>query len=88
VANLTNAFKDSPSQFKVDGKPFVSTFEGGSFEDGWTQVRPKVPGGIYLVPDWSSLGPAGIAKAGDKVDGACKLCETTLLRSSSSCKVR
>ncbi len=71
ISNLTNEFKDEPAQFKVDGKPLVSTFEGVGFTDGWKQVRTKVPGDIYFVPDWSSMGPHGVEKVLDQIEGHC-----------------
>jgi glucan endo-1,3-alpha-glucosidase len=71
VANFTNTFKDEPAQFKVDGRPLVSTFEGPGFADPWKQVREKVDGGIHFVPDWSSLSPEGVGRKLDVIDGAC-----------------
>ncbi|KAM7213376.1 glycoside hydrolase [Rhypophila decipiens] len=71
IVNLTETFKDEPAQFKVDGKPLVSTFEGGEFIDGWKEVRKRVDGDIYFVPDWSGLGPQKIKEqAYDLIDGA------------------
>ena len=73
IANLTNTFKDEPAQFKVDGKPLVSTFEGGEFKHSWKEVRERVDGDIYFVPDWSGLGPFRIQEqAEDLIDGACE----------------
>lgn len=69
VASLINDFKDEPAQFKVDGKPLVSTFEGVEFADKWDAVRRKVPGNIYFVPDWSSLGYEGIQNVTKDIDG-------------------
>ncbi|KAK3346008.1 glycosyl hydrolase family 71-domain-containing protein [Lasiosphaeria hispida] len=69
ISNLTNTFKGEPAQFKVDGKPMVSTFEGVPFAKNWTDVRKKVKGGIFFVPDWTSLRPGGIGKKVDYVDG-------------------
>ncbi|CCC12102.1 hypothetical protein SMACR_05840 [Sordaria macrospora] len=70
IANLTNTFKDEPAQFKIDGKPFVSTFEGVDFRERWMEVRKKVEGGIVFVPDWSSVGPEGLRERVGDVDGA------------------
>ncbi|KAK3388486.1 glycosyl hydrolase family 71-domain-containing protein [Sordaria brevicollis] len=70
IANLTNTFKDEPAQFKVDGKPLVSTFEGVEFVEGWREVRKRVDGGIVFVPDWSSIGPEGVRERVGEVDGA------------------
>lgn len=73
IVNLTETFKDEPAQFRVDGKPLVSTFEGGGFIDGWKEVRRRVKGDIYFVPDWSGLGPQRIQEqAYNLIDGACK----------------
>ena len=72
VTRLINKYKGRQSQFKVGGKPFVSTFEGTNFIEQWAQVRSQT-GGIYLVPDWASLGPDGFKQHVGKVEGACKL---------------
>ncbi|KAK4187067.1 glycoside hydrolase [Podospora australis] len=69
VTDLINRFKDSSAQFKVDRKTFVSTFEGPDWADNWADVRAHT-GDIYLVPDWSSLGPYGIGEKLDLIDGA------------------
>lgn len=66
-----NAYKGSRAQFMVDGKPFVSTFEGPGFAASWADVKAQT-GPLYLVPDWTSLGPDGVAQHLDKIDGACK----------------
>lgn len=54
----------------VGGKPFVSTFEGPEWADNWNTVREQT-GGIFLVPDWSSIGPYGVGEKLDIIDGAC-----------------
>jgi len=69
VASLINDFRDEPAQFKVNGKPLVSTFEGFGFAEKWKDVRRKVPGDIYFVPDWSSLGYEGIQNVTNEIDG-------------------
>lgn len=71
VAGWINKFAASPAQLKVDGKSFVSTFEGPSWIDNWGAVRDQT-GGIYLVPDFSSIGVPGLAEQGylEKMDGA------------------
>jgi len=53
------------------GSPFVSTFEGPDWADNWNVVRHET-GGIFLVPDWSSLGPCGVGEKLDLIDGACE----------------
>ncbi|KAA8903854.1 glycoside hydrolase [Sphaerosporella brunnea] len=69
VSSFINSYKDHSAQYKVDGKPFVSTFEGPSFADSWASVKAAT-GPIYLVPDWSSLGPSGVAQHLNIIDGA------------------
>lgn len=68
-----NAFKDEPAQFRVGGRPLVSTFEGVDFANEWSRVRERVEGGIHFVPDWSSLGPRGVGERLGLIDGHCKL---------------
>lgn len=77
VVSLINEFKDSSAQCRVvDGgggsKPLVSTFEGPGWAENWAAVREAVTDGegIYLVPDWSSLGPHGVREKLDLIDGA------------------
>ena len=70
VARVTQ-FADSPAQFKIDGRPVVSTFEGPDWADNWASVRDQT-GGVHLIPDWSSLGPQGVGQRLDIIDGACK----------------
>jgi glucan endo-1,3-alpha-glucosidase len=69
VIDLVNTYKDSPAQTRVEGRPMVSTFEGPAWSGNWAAVREAV-GGIHLVPDWSSLGPMGVAEKLDVIDGA------------------
>jgi glucan endo-1,3-alpha-glucosidase len=71
VVDLINQFKDSGAQIKRDGRPLVSTFEGTGWADQWEGVRQQT-GGIFLVPDWSSIGPDGLRDKLSIVDGACK----------------
>jgi hypothetical protein len=71
VASLISNYKGNSAQYTVNGLPFVSTFEGTDFAESgyWNTVRNSV--GIYLVPDWSSLGSYAIQSAGllSQVDG-------------------
>ena len=72
VTHLINLFKESKSQMMVDGRPLVSTFEGPRWAENWGIVRQET-GGIFLIPDWSSLGPFGVGQKLDLIDGACML---------------
>lgn len=69
VAGLIVEFAASPAYYAVGGLPFVSTFEGPGWAGNWAAVRAAA-GGIFLVPDWSSLGPHGVRERLDVVDGA------------------
>ncbi|KAH8146185.1 uncharacterized protein LAJ45_09883 [Morchella importuna] len=69
VAKFINAHKDSSAQFKVGGKPMVSTFEGTNFVSQWSEVESST-GQLFLVPDWASMGPQTFATHLDVVDGA------------------
>jgi peptide/nickel transport system substrate-binding protein len=71
LVDIVNEFGASAAHTKVDGKPLVSTFEGPGWADNWPGVRDAT-GGIYLVPDWSSLGPDGVSSRLDLIDGHCK----------------
>jgi glucan endo-1,3-alpha-glucosidase len=71
VVACINEFKDSPAQCRVNGLPFVSTFEGPQWAENWPAVR-EATGGIYFVPDWSSLGPHGVGEKLNLIDGACE----------------
>ncbi|KAJ2897276.1 glycoside hydrolase family 71 protein [Zalerion maritima] len=70
VAGTISTYKDSSAQWTQDGRPVVSTFEGPSWVDNWTTVRGQVDGGIWLIPDWSSLGAAGVGNVQGSIDGA------------------
>lgn len=70
VSEIINRYKNHKGQTKVDGKPFVSTFEGPDFAQQWAEVKRQT-GNIFLVPDWSSKGPQGIKPFADQgvIDG-------------------
>jgi glucan endo-1,3-alpha-glucosidase len=71
VVDLINRYKSSKAQMFVDGDPFVSTFEGPGWADNWSTVRQET-GGIFLIPDWASIGPYGVGEKLDLIDGACR----------------
>ncbi|KAI5803928.1 glycoside hydrolase [Geopyxis carbonaria] len=69
VSEYINAHKDSGAQFKVDSKPFVSTFEGGDWASNWASVK-SATGPLFLVPNWGNIGPSGIGAHLSEIDGA------------------
>jgi glucan endo-1,3-alpha-glucosidase len=70
VIDIINEFKSSSAHATKNGSPLISTFEGPGWSGNWATVRSGT-GGIYLVPDWSSLGPDGVAGKLDQIDGHC-----------------
>ncbi|KAK3375934.1 glycoside hydrolase [Lasiosphaeria ovina] len=69
VVDLINEYKSFTAQMTVDGLPLVSTFEGPGWAENWSTVRNQT-GGIFLIPDWSSLGPYGVGQKLNTIDGA------------------
>lgn len=53
--NYINSTKNHPAQFKVDGRPMVSTVDGYDFLYKWADVRAGA-GGLFFAPSWSDLG--------------------------------
>ncbi|KAF2092210.1 glycoside hydrolase family 71 protein [Saccharata proteae CBS 121410] len=54
-------------------KALVSTFEGPANAGDWSDtIIPGVDGGIFFVPDWTSVGTTGIVESEyyDTIDGA------------------
>ncbi|KAI0121390.1 glycoside hydrolase family 71 protein [Xylariales sp. AK1849] len=58
VVSYINTYKGASSQFK-----------GPGWVDNWASVSSST-GGIFLVPDWSSLGPSGVASHLSSINGA------------------
>ncbi|GAB1316196.1 Glycoside hydrolase [Madurella fahalii] len=69
VAELINRYRQSSAQMLVNGRPLVSTFEGTDWAHYWPKVREQTCD-IFLVSDWSSLGPHGVGQKLDLIDGA------------------
>ncbi|KAI0199745.1 glycoside hydrolase family 71 protein [Astrocystis sublimbata] len=69
ISQVINAHKDASSQYKINGKPVVSTFEGPGQAEIWPGVRSST-GDIFFIPDWASLGADGVGSKGDLIDGA------------------
>lgn len=76
VAGLIREFRGSAAQCGVprgrggEVLPLVSTFEGPGWAGRWGEVRGCAGGDVFLVPDWSSLGPHGVGERLGVVDGA------------------
>ncbi|KAI9894829.1 MAG: hypothetical protein M1814_000049 [Vezdaea aestivalis] len=58
----------SSAQFRVDGKPMVSTFEGPGYASTIQAVRSQIS--MFFLPDWTSLGPDQFSTRNSQVDGA------------------
>lgn len=68
VIQKINQYSSSPAYFKQNGGPLVNTFEGVQNTADWAEIKANT--GAYFVPDWSSLGPAGIQSHLNVIDGA------------------
>ncbi|OAX79204.1 hypothetical protein ACJ72_06477 [Emergomyces africanus] len=68
VINIINTYKNSPAQYKYYNKPLVTTFEGVNNINDW--VRIKQATGCFFMPTWTSLGPYGLRRVMDTIDGA------------------
>lgn len=54
-----NAYKTHPGQYKRDGKPLFSTFEGADNKGDLPGIKQGT--GAFMVPNYSSLGPEAAA---------------------------
>uniref|UniRef100_A0A093V1L1 Glucan endo-1,3-alpha-glucosidase agn1 n=1 Tax=Talaromyces marneffei PM1 TaxID=1077442 RepID=A0A093V1L1_TALMA len=70
VVSMLKQYASSDCYLAYDGKPFVSTFEGTGNIADWAHGGPiRSAVDVYFVPDWTSLGPAGIKSYLDNIDG-------------------
>ena len=54
IVSLVNTYGNHSNQFKVDGKPMISSFEGGCLgNSGWQALKNQTNG--YLMPFISGL---------------------------------
>lgn len=68
VINTIRAYANSPGQFKVNGLPLVSTFEGTAKASDWATIRHSTP--LFLVPEWTSIDPNDFKSSDEQyVDG-------------------
>jgi glucan endo-1,3-alpha-glucosidase len=52
--DIINQYADHPNQFKINGKPMISSFEGGCLgNSGWASLKSQTNG--YTMPFISSL---------------------------------
>ena len=71
VINTIRTYANSRGQFKVNGLPLVSTFEGTSKASDWVTIRHSTP--LFLVPEWTSIAPSDFKSSDEQyVDGVCK----------------
>ena len=68
VVSKINSYSGQAAQFQYQGKTFVSTFEGTDNINDWSSIKSQT--NCYLVPDWTSLGPAGFGTQASVADGA------------------
>ncbi|KAJ9617013.1 Glucan endo-1,3-alpha-glucosidase agn1 [Cladophialophora chaetospira] len=66
VIKTINAYSSRPSQFKWEGKPLASTFEGPNNAGDWAYIKSQT--NSFFAPDFSSQGCFGAA-AKPNVDG-------------------
>jgi glucan endo-1,3-alpha-glucosidase len=54
VVSLVNTYSNHPNQFKIDGKPMISSYEGGCLgNSGWESLIAQTNG--YTMPFISGL---------------------------------
>ena len=54
IVAITNLFTNHPNQFKIDGRTFISSFEGACLgESGWASLKNQT--NAYLMPFMSGL---------------------------------
>jgi glucan endo-1,3-alpha-glucosidase len=70
VKSTLQLYANNPAYFRYDDRAYVSTFEGTGNMGDWPSIRAAVSGGIFFVPDWTSLGPDGIKAQSGIIDGA------------------
>lgn len=71
VINTIRTYANSPAQFKVNGLPLVSTFEGTAKASDWATIRQSTP--LFLVPEWTSIAPDDFKSSDEQyADGVCK----------------
>lgn len=55
VVNMVNTYASNANQFLVDGRPLISSYEGGTLSaSDWSSIKSQTDG--YLMPCVSRLG--------------------------------
>jgi hypothetical protein len=72
VSNWINQYSASSAYFRVNNQPVASTFEGPAWASNWAAVKSAVSGGVFVMPDYTSLGPSGIGSVIGEIDGFCE----------------
>jgi glucan endo-1,3-alpha-glucosidase len=70
VITALQTYANNPAYFRYSNRAYVSTFEGTGNIGDWAAIKSAVSGGIFFVPDWTSLGPSGIVAQLGLIDGA------------------
>jgi glucan endo-1,3-alpha-glucosidase len=54
TVSTVNIYANHPNQFKIDGKPMISSYEGGCLDNsGWASLKAQTNG--YVMPFISGL---------------------------------
>ncbi|KAL4870208.1 hypothetical protein BDV12DRAFT_63267 [Aspergillus spectabilis] len=67
VVTTIDAYKNRSAQYRYEGKPLVSTFEGAESSGDWAYIRDAT--GCIFIPSWTSLAPSGLHTVHDVIDG-------------------
>ena len=71
VVDTIRTYANSPAQFKVNGFPLVSTFEGRDNARDWATIRESTP--LFFLPEWTSTSPDDFKSSDEQyTDGVCK----------------
>lgn len=67
VINLLNTYSGNSAQARYNNLPLVTTFEGTANAGDWPNIKQQT-GGLFFLPDYSSLG-AQVAAQQPGIDG-------------------
>ncbi len=68
---LLRNFTSSPAYFRHEGNlPLVSALEGAKNAADWVNIKKRISGGLFFVPNWASLDvETAVKTASGVVDG-------------------